>query len=407
LEILYILLVLLIVTRIGGEIAERLRLPALVGELVGGIVLGAVVASYSETFPVLADLTDNEVFSAITDLGIFFLMLLGGIELSPRSLAKSSGSGLAVGLGGLFLPLAAGFGLGWMILPASDVRVAQSLFLGTALAITAVPVAIKVLMDLDRLDSPAGRLIVSAAVFDDILSLILLAVLTGVIESGELPDALSLLGLLGQVVLFFVIATALGRLGFPWFARIMKRAKVEEFEFSALLVAALAYAVLAEALGMHFIIGAFLAGLFFSRRNAGSKVFEDVEGKLSGITTGFLAPVFFASIGLHLDFSALATIPWILIGVIVIAILGKLIGAGLPAYFAGIGTRDSLVVGTGMSGRGAVELIVADIALRAGLFSQPEPVPQVVASLFSAVVIMAVVTTLFTPIMLRILDRDG
>jgi Kef-type K+ transport system membrane component KefB len=159
--------------------------------------------------------------------------------------------------------------------------------------------------------------------------------------------------------------------------------------------------MLAEALGLHFIMGAFVAGLFFSRGTPDPDTFEDVKKKVSGITSGFLAPVFFASIGLHLSFAAFVDIPYFLALIIAVAIAGKVIGAGIAAAIVGLNTRDALTVGVGMSGRGAVELVVADVALRAGLFSAPDPTPPVVASLFSAIVIMAIATTLLMPMGLK------
>ena len=349
----------------------------------------------------LAGLADNEVFTALTDLAIFFLMLLAGLEMSPRELGESSRSAIWVALGGLLLPMALGFGLGWIFIPESDYRFAQSLFLATALAITAVPVSVKVLMDMGRLDSRLGKTIVSAAVFDDVLSLVLLAVLTAVIKTGELPDLATLGLLLGKILAFFVVASLIGYYLFPWLGRQVQRIKAAEFEFSGLLIAALAYALFAEALGLHFIIGAFLAGLFFVRRTIDDDVYQALRARVATFTTGFLAPLFFASIGLHLDVSAALHLPVFVSLLVLVAFLGKLVGAGLPAYWSGLDRRESLAVGTGMSARGAVELIIADIALRAGLFSHPDPPPDVVHYMFSAVVLMALITTLATPIALQ------
>ena len=168
-----------------------------------------------------------------------------------------------------------------------------------------------------------------------------------------------------------------------------------------LLIAALAYATFAEYMQLHFIVGAFLAGMFFHPQVVDSPIYIRVENQMSGITRGFLAPIFFVSIGLQLDFSALTTTPGFLTVLILVALLSKLIGAGLPARFIGLSTRESLMVGVGMSGRGAVELIVAGVALEAGLFLQPSPPPPVVQGLYSAIVIMALVTTIATPIFLR------
>lgn len=400
-HLLYVLLVLLLVARIGGEIAERLGQPSLVGELLAGIGLGMLAHQFSGALPVLAHLPDNEVFTGLTDLAIFFLMLLAGIEMHPRELVQASRRALAVAAGGMALPLALGLGIGWSFLPDSEYKLAQSLFLGTALAVTAVPVSVKVLMDLGKLKTRVGETIVSAAVFDDVLSLILLAVLTAVIRTGGLPEWSALLGLLGKVAVFFVIAGFLGRYAFPWFGRRLKQARAQQLEFSGLLIAALAYSLLAEMLGMHFLLGAFLAGLFLVHRTIDRKVYEEIRQSLTACTLGFFAPIFFASIGMHLDATAAVEIPSLVLMLVGAAFVGKLLGSGLPAYAMGFSGRESLAIGTGMSARGAVELIIADIALRAGLFDQPQPVPPEVANLFSAVVIMALVTTLVTPYLLK------
>ena len=404
-ELIYALLVLLVTTRFAGEVAERLKQPALVGELIAGIALGMLFTAYSDTFPVLAHLPDNEVFIGITDLAILFLMLLAGLEMQPRELAKVSGRALVVAVGGMVLPLAMGFSLGWYFLPESDLKLAQSLFLAMVMSITAVPVSVKVLMDLGKLDTNVGKTIISAAVFDDIISLFLLALLTAVIRTGSLPDATSLLLLAGKALLFFVIAGGIGYYLFPWIGNKLKRFRAQEFEFSALLIATLTYAMLAEALGMHFLLGAFLAGLFFVRQTIDTKVYNSIRRSLTTFTLGFFAPVFFASIGMHLNMTAAVEIPLFVLLLIVIAFAGKVIGSGLPALVLGFSGRESLAVGIGMSARGAVELIIADVALRAGLFARPETSP-IIDYLFSAVVIMALVTTLATPLALRPLVRS-
>jgi len=402
-ELFYILFVLLIVTRVGGELALRLGQPALIGNLVAGIALGMVVKYFDHFFPVLSELTVNPVFTGIVDLAVFFLMLLAGMEMRPRELLEGSGKAFAVALGGMLVPLGAGFALAWVYVPESEYRPAQIMFIATAMAITAIPVAVKVLLDIGELKSRAGTLIVSAALFDDILGLILLAVLTALLETGEFPGWLGILGLLFRVILFFGLCAVLGLYVFPWIAKLFRRSLIEEMEFSFLLVGGLGFAVLAELLHLHFILGAFLAGLFFTRSSFGKEKFHSVEAKVTAVSTGFLAPLFFASIGFHLDPSAVFEIPWFVVLLVFLAIASKFIGAGLPALWIGLKRREAAEVGIGMSARGAVELIIADIALRAGLFTQPEPVPPIVSSMFSAVVIMAVVTTFVMPIGMRLL----
>ncbi len=406
-ELLYILLVILVVTRACGEFAVRINQPALVGELIGGVILGIVAHQFDASLPVLAELDSNEVFLAITDLGVFFLMLLAGLEMHPRDLAKASGGAFVVAVAGFLVPLAVGCALGWFYLPASEWKPAQVLFIGTALAITAIPLAVKVLLDMGQLETRAGRVIVSAAIFDDVFGLLLLAVLTALLETGELPGASGFLFLAGRIVLFFGITTVLGLRVLPFVARRLKKFWVEELEFSALLAVALVFCVLAEWLGLHFILGAFVAGLFFTGRALGSSLYDDVSRKISAITTGFLAPVFFASIGLHLEVSALVEIPVFVVVLCVLALLSKFVGAGLAAKFVGLTRSDAAGVGVAMSARGAVELIIADIALQAGLFDKPAPRPPIVAHLFSAVVIMAIATSVLMPLGLRLFLRPS
>ncbi len=396
-SIIYILLVLLIVTRLFGEISERFGHPALLGELISGICLGVIVHHYDQRFIVLANLADNKVFAAITDLGIFFLMLLGGMELQPGKLLKSSKGALVVALFGMLLPFGLGAGLGYLTLPQSALRNPQILFLGTVLAVTAVPVSIRALMDLGKLDGRVGQLIVSAAVIDDTLSLILLAILTAILKTGSAPDLSTLGLLLGKVVVFFIIAGLLGYYLFPRVGRWLKKSKAEEFEFSVLLIAAMSYSLIAEAFGMHFILGAFLAGLFFRKKTINEKIFDEIMLKVRGLTVGFFAPIFFASIGLNLDLIALKEIPGFVLVLILIACIGKVFGAGLSSRMIGLSMREATAVGIGMNARGAVELIIADIAMGAGMFSVPEPASPVIENMFSAVVIMAIVTTLVTP----------
>jgi len=183
--------------------------------------------------------------------------------------------------------------------------------------------------------------------------------------------------------------------------RCVQEIRLEEFEFSFLLIVALGFGVLAEALDMHFILGAFSAGLFFGRRTINVMVYEDVRKKVTALSTGFLAPIFFASIGLHLDLSAVTAAPAFLLPLLVAAILGKGLGAGLPAVWSGASRREAAAVGVEMNARGAVELVIADIALRAGFFEGGLEENGAAEHMFSAVVIMAIVTTLMTPVLLK------
>lgn len=401
-ETFYVVLILLILSRIGGEVAERMKQPALAGELIAGVALGVLLNLQKDGFPMLQGLGDDKGFEVLTEFGMFFLMLLGGLELQASKLTQSSGRSFAVALGGLLLPLGLGFGVTWLWLAPSDVRFAQSFFIGTALAITAVPVSVKVLMDLGKLDSPLGNAIVGAALLDDILSLLLLAFLTGLLKTGGLPSLADIGLILAGAVAFLALTAVISMFVLQKLYEVLTRhARVEEFEFSTLLIVALGFAVLAELLGLHFILGPFVAGLFFRRRTVDEQVFEDVERKVSGVTSGFLAPLFFVSIGLHTDITALFEVPLFFALLLTIAFVAKLVGCGVPARLGGFSSQESLAIGVGMSGRGAVELIVADVALEAGLFSRPEPTPAIVEHMFGSIVLVAVITTIAVPIALR------
>ncbi len=400
-DLFYVLLILLVVTRAFGELAARVGQPALVGELVSGVLLGALVTQYADQLPALSSLQTDRVFEAITDLGMFFIMLYAGIEMQPHKIFQYSKQSLTVAVGGMVLPLALGVALGFLFLPASDILMAQALFVGTALAITAVPATVKILIDLGKLNTPAGQIIVSAAVFDDVISLLLLAWLTALISVGESVGPIDFVFLAFKILLFFTVTAFIGFFAFPWGGKLLKHVKEKELDFSAMLIAALAFAVLAEALGLHFILGAFVAGVFFGRKTIDDQTYESVRSKVSGVTFGFLAPIFFASIGLNLSVSAFTEIPFFLFLLLAAAFLGKFIGAGFCAYAAGLSRTESAAVGVGMSARGAVELVLAEIALEAGVLTLPGVVSPVLANLFSAVVIVAIVTTIATPILLK------
>ena len=403
-NVLLIILLLLVITRVFAELAERAKLPALVGELLAGIMLGYFLHRFQGSVPTLWFDANSELFAGLADLGMFFLMLLAGIRMEPLEFAKSSTSAVFIAAGGMLVPVAAGFTLGVLFLPDSSFKLAQCLFLGVALAITAVPVAVRMFMDLGALESRVGKAVIAAAIWDDVLSLFLMALLLAAIgQNGNSGfDAWHLLLVVGKVLLFFAITLPVGLYVFPLLGRYFKHLSFPEVDFSMLLIGALIYGVFAEYMELHIIIGAFLAGMFFHPKNVDAKIFDRVEQQMSGLTRGLLAPIFFVSVGFHLDVSAVSRVPVFVIVLTLIALASKVIGSGLPAYWAGFSKRESVLVGVGMSGRGAVELIIAGVALEAGLFLQPVPPGPIVESLFSTVVVMAIVTTIATPIALRL-----
>lgn len=396
-------MILLIVARLLGEGAERVGLPATVGELIAGIVLAAVVGVVGSDLPVIQQVIDSESLKHIVDAGIFFLVLMAGIEMKPEEIVQHSVRSFGVAFGGAMLPLAGGFAAAWVYLPESELKQGQAMLVGIAMAVTALPVSIKVLSDYGVLRTPLGETIIAAAIFDDVIGLFLLAILTAVIQTGHIPDLGSFAILVGKVVIFFGAVIGLGVHVYPRISAGIKAMRATALEFSILMAVSLGYAVLAEALGMHWILGAFVAGLYFEPSRVGEQAYEEMMLIVTGLTSGFLAPLFLASIGLGVDLSILSAIPEFMGILIAIACVGKFLGAGIPALLAGFSRHDAAVIGVGMNARGAVELIILSIAAKAGLFLSGNGADPIVGNLFSALVIMAVVTTLMTPILLRLL----
>ncbi len=407
-EIFLELLIILLLTRVFSEGAERLGQPAAVGELVAGMSLAALAILLESSVPFVSQVASGQALEHVAQMGIFFLILSAGIESKPEELRQHTTGALFIALGGAALPLLLGFWLGWVYLPSSEIKTIQSLLIGVSMSITAIPATIKVLTEFGVLHSRVGQMLVGAALFDDILGLILLALLTSMIHTGQPPNFLALVLLMGKVILFFGITMSLGVHVFPRVRRGLKGFQSAPLEFSVLMGVALSYGLLAEALDMHWILGVFLAGLFFESSRVGLKAYQEIKLVVTAITRGFLGPLFFASIGLQVEFGAAINFPGFMALLILVAFLSKMIGSGLPARWVGLDTREALAVGVGMSSRGAVELVVLGIAAEAGLFAPSGPDHLLVTNLFSALVLMAVVTTLFTPILLkRILPRPS
>ena len=395
-----VLLLVLVVARACGEGATRLGQTGSVGELLAGIGLALLAVWLGDWVPVLPALTSNEILGQLAQLGIFFLVLQAGIEMEPSEIAERSAGALPVALGGIVLPLGLGVLLGWWFLPAAPEKTAQALLIGVALSITAIPATVKVLGDFGLLHRRVGETVVSAAIFDDVFGLFLLAVLTAVIQTGQLPAAGDLLILLLKVAVFFGITVTLGVHVYPRAHRGLRTMQAAALELSALIAVAIAYGLLAEALGIHWIMGAFMAGLFFEKSRVGAQAYGSLKLIVGAISGGILAPLFFVWIGLQVAFTGLGPMLPFLGALIAAGFFGKVVGAGAPALMLGYSRRDAAVVGVGMTSRGAVELVVLSIALEAGLLTQNAGLKDGETPLFSILVVTAVVNTLLMPLVL-------
>ncbi len=393
-----------------GGIAARLHQPSSIGELLAGVVLAVGIAVLPFEAPLISGLGDSRGIEVIAEAGIFFLLLLAGLELEPAEIAAHSKESFAVAAGGMLLPLASGFALGWAVLPESDFKQAQALVIGIALSISAIPVAAKVFMELGLLHKPVGEIVIAAAVIDDVAGLLLLAIAAHMITAGSLPDLGAVVLLLGKLVVFFVVTIVIGAYGYKRIWAWLHLTRMPAVSLSTLVIMALAFGLLAEGLGLHFVLGPFVGGLFFEKASVGAAVYDRAGATIRTLTQAVLGPIFFASIGLRLDIQAVTVVPVFLAALVAVAFLGKLAGAGLPAYWSGLGVRNALAIGVGLSGRGAVELVIASIAEKSGVFAVGDGGHPILANLFSALVITAVVTTLIVPIGLHVLlgrSRDS
>jgi len=403
-ELLFVF-VLFVMARAGGWLAHRLGAEMAMGEILAGVVLAAAI-------PFLPDgLTAETVFhghgllehTIILSIGV--LMLLAGIELKPSMLANRLSAGLSVALAGAILPFVAGAMLAWNFLPNISNRLGLTLMTGLALSITAIPATIKILDEFKQLTSPMGATIVTAALLDDIIGLVLMSIVIALAVSGIAPTLVDILWLVAKVAVFFAVAVGLGNHVYPHLRRTLHTVDAAAVELSVLIFIAFLYAMLAEYLGLHWILGPFMAGLFFEPARVGAKAFEETRTTMTVITSAALGPLFFASIGLDVDLTAIGAAPLFLIALIGVALLGKIIGAGGAAKLTGFTNKDAAAIGIGMSARGAVEIIILNIALGAGIFTFDNG-NAIADNLFSLLVTAAVVTTILVPPLMRMVLKD-
>ena len=400
------LFLLLVIARLFGVLSLRLGYAPSVGELTAGIALATILAVSAGGEALLAQLRLSPAVELVANTGIFALVLLAGIEMKPSEISEHRGGAFFVALGGMIVPLATGMAVASLFLPEGPMKGAQVFLVGTALSISAIPETVKVLGELGLLHHRIGKTVVAAAFFDDIFGLFLLAVLMALIRADTVPELTDLAVLLGKVVLYFAVIVAIKGRVFEILSRRKGSAASMPQQFSVLMAVAMAYAIAAEFMGMHWIIGAFVAGLFFEPEKVGRKVYRNLKSALDIVTSGFLGPLFFVTIGLLVDPDLVGGAPARLLALIAVAFLGKFLGAGVPAYFAGLGVRGAMAVGAGMSARGAIELVFLNVAREAGVFDTSGAPDDPVGHLFSALVVTAVVTTLATPILLKRILRD-
>ncbi|WP_163856390.1 cation:proton antiporter [Paenibacillus elgii] len=364
--LIFQLAIILLASKIAGDLSVKLGQPSVLGKLLIGIVLGPTV---------LGLVTNTDILAEISQIGVILLMFIAGLETDVeefKHLPLCRGCGIIV-------PLVAGFLAGQVMgLPAI-----QAVFLGLLLSATSVSISVQALKEMGKLKSRAGATILGAAVIDDVLVIIALAFVMS-FAGGDVNLGVVVL----KKVVFFAGAILVAWKVVPWVLKKFAPLRVTEAVISAALIICFAYAYLAEYAGVAAIIGAYIAGVAISVTNYKHEVFEKVE------TIGYsiFVPVFFTSIGVTAEFTGIAGNLGLVVVLSVLAILTKLVGSALGAKLAGFAWRPSLGIGAAMVSRGEVALIIAAMGLDAGLLSK---------EMFAVLIVVVLVTTLVTPPMMK------
>lgn len=385
------LLILLVVAKVFGEIFERFKQPAMIGEIIAGIIVG----------PSLLNIVHRtEDIKVISELGIFLLVIIAGLEINLDDILKSlKGRNIIISLMAFFVPILSGIAVGYYF----DKDIMTTVFIGLCVAITALPVSIRILMDLGKINSYIGQKIISVAIFDDVIALTILGLILNINDS-EMPlsnvvknASISLLKLTIFVVILFAAYYLIKKLSNRenYFERQLNKLllllKGKESLYAIFFVFVLTFSTITESLGLHFNIGAFFAAMLISENLVGKKHLESFHKTTNGLAMGFLAPIFFAGIGLEFNVTSIQNIG-LSLTVIAVSYFSKIFGGYFGGRMAGLDSKNSLTLGIGLNARGIMELVIANIAYKAGLIN---------AEVFSILVIMGVLTTLSTPIMLK------
>ncbi len=385
------LLILLVFARVLGEIFERFKQPAMIGEIIAGIILGPTILN-------LIHRTDE--IKTISELGVFLLVIIAGLEINFDDILRSlKGRNIIISIMAFFLPLSSGFAVGYFF----GMEAMTTVFIGLCVAITALPVSIRILMDLGKINTDIGQKIISVAIFDDVLALSILGVILNIKDTDmAMTTIISVAAVSFVKLIIFILLLVLAYRVIRKLSKkenylenklndLLKALKGKESLFALFFVFVLIFATITESLGFHFIIGSFFAAMLISENLVGKTHLQAFHKTTNGLAMGFLAPIFFAGIGLEFNFGAINNY-WLLFAVLGVSYLSKIIGGYLGGRFAGYNSKISLTMGIGLNARGIMELVIANIAFKNGLIN---------VEIFSILVIMGVVTTLSTPILLK------
>jgi Kef-type K+ transport system membrane component KefB len=396
--------VMLVFSRVVAEFGKRLKLPVVMGELLVGILLGPTILGmiqpewYATLFPLKTNPHISIALDGIFSLSVIMLLFVAGMEVQLPLVLKQGKAAITTGLGSMIIPFVTGFAVAWFfpewfgLSRSVENPSLFPLFLGTALSISALPVIARILMDMNLFKTKIGMIIIASAMFNDLVGWLFFSFILSM--SGTHLQHFGMGYTILIIVSFGAFMLFVGRIlinkALPW---VQTKLSWPGGVLAMSLGLCLICAAFTESIGIHAILGAFIAGIAI-----GDSVHlrEQAREIIHQFVTNFFAPLFFVSIGLKVNFIENFD-PLIVSVVLVLAYVGKVIGASGGAMLGGLNKRESLAVGFGLNARGAMEIILGTLALEAGLISQP---------IFVALVIMALVTSLTSGPLLRRFTKE-
>ncbi|RIJ45879.1 sodium:proton exchanger [Maribellus luteus] len=363
----------------GGLLIRKIGYPAILGELLIGIILGPSMLGFLEY---------TESIKVLSEIGIILLMVYIGMEIDFHDLKKASWPGLLAAIGGFFVP----FVLGYFTIVAYGGTPISGLFVAIAIGVTSLATKSRILIDLKLLNTRIAYVLMAGALISDTLALVIFSGITNFAETNVVSIK-ELLIISSKILAFFGVTIAVGSFLLPRLGTYISKSKINNSTtfFTLILIVTFGYCELAELAGMHSILGAFMAGLFLKGNLFPKNVSKELNKAFYDVSIGFMAPVFFVSAGFFVDVSVFRTDLGLLLLITGLAIVGKIVGTALFYLPSRNGWREGLTIGTGMNGRGAVEIIIAEIGLGMGIIDK---------TIFSILVFMAIFTTLTVPVLL-------
>lgn len=393
------IILLVVSSRLLGELMVRIGQPSIMGQIIAGIILGpslfGLIFPHAQASLFPSEGAQKSMTDAVGQLGILFLLLLAGMETDLGLARRLRKSAAGVSLTGIVIPFAAGFALGELIpdalLPDPQKRLVTSLFLGTALSISSVKIVASVVREMDFMRRNIGQLIVASAIIDDTVGWVIIAITFGLAEKGTVDLTTLATSVIGTLAFMAVSFTVGRRAVFEIIRWTNDNFRSDLPVLSAIIAIMGTMAIITNLIGVHTVLGAFVAGILVGESPI---LTRQIDVQLRALTTALFMPVFFGLTGLQTDLTVLAD-PSILLltaAVVIIASVGKFGGAFAAARFGGYSASEALALGCGMNARGSTEVIVATIGLSVGVLDE---------KLFSVIVAMAVITTMAMPPTLR------